>query len=963
MKKKASVAKLAPVAKNAARPGSVAGARPASPAAKGGKARPPSPPPTHNKNAAASKSKASSSRGFEAKTPDAREKQPQAPAQQADDGTVNLAQLALEKQGSSGSEAGRQKNSAAGRIQAKWRQMRGGAGNEEALAEEALWECLTDSGWEAYDKDYQDKIALAWRKGNAGLTFDLSGFEYSFVFLGPGRAEQTNLTTERIRPVRNSVLEKKIDPAAAGGSGSQQQYWARSMSHDSIGISQDGRSIWSVDENKKSTRAAIGASLMARGAHEVRLTYDAGNVAFLCAGVVDIDDSAMQSQDGELLTQWNKVDANSTHKGLWLYSFYYHAYSVDGSDWTHFDRDRASEFEDNFEFKPGDELIMSLEFNGATGGTLQFGGRKKDKDEDCTFGVVASGLKGTFRPYALLGSADQRLTLTEAKAPAQNCPWIEAAGWSRCSQSKPLKTILSDTAMRGINLRQLISLGGFVKSVVDHNSIKDSYTNEIIKWTTVNMYHINQHFVMPLTQAEKCSYAEFVTTGRQAPQWMISHAWSTAFPSTLKMLQLHSQLRHRDKALETFYWCCTFANNQHDLSELKEDDIMQSPFARVLTSPATTGMVLLCDPTVTPMTRVWCVFEMHLTESLREGKFGNKDTHFLDVAAIAHSDKAAADCELVATMLQDALQGNWHEQTEEEGVYFPLEVARVGTKVDIAKAQASVVADRNAILNYVATTKASRQPPPQACDEYVALNSFIHSIFASAELYRLACERPEGCLEAAQHLLQLRCDPNKFTRKGNTPLFAVVGADPQAAEAAQDTVLIPFMKLLLGANSDPNRLNSDNKTVLDACGDSVTEVAKKLLEESGAKTFEEIAPAREKELNVMLADMARTVFASFKECHCFGGSGGGGDGSKLLAPIEGFVFKVAAVLKQYPKANCAIGTLLTKLDKFGRRGPSIQRALEADGCQNQFDAYHVQRGPLVTITVSFSDQTTADSAK
>lgn len=36
---------------------------------------------------------------------------------------------------------------------------------------------------------------------------------------------------------------------------------------------------------------------------------------------------------------------------------------------------------------------------------------------------------------------------------------------------------------------------------------------------------------------------------------------------------------------------------------------------------------------------------------------------------------------------------------------------------------------------------------------------FVHSAFASAELYRLACERPEGCVERARELLKMGAEP------------------------------------------------------------------------------------------------------------------------------------------------------------------------------------------------------------
>lgn len=169
--------------------------------------------------------------------------------------------------------------------------------------------------------------------------------------------------------------------------------------------------------------------------------------------------------------------------------------------------------------------------------------------------------------------------------------------------------------------------------------------------------------------------------------------------------------------------------------------------------------------------QVWCVFEAHLTQRLRsrEDDLSSKSTHFLDLVAFdesAGSPKPYAP-ESVA-ILQDGVKG-WNEVAAGQA-HFPLEVARVGTSVDIRLAEASLQSDRHAIMNFIAygamTLKTSSNPPPVKHVAYDKLNEFVHSAFASAELYRLACERPEGCVERAKELLSLGADPNSFVREG-----------------------------------------------------------------------------------------------------------------------------------------------------------------------------------------------------
>ena len=91
---------------------------------------------------------------------------------------------------------------------------------------------------------------------------------------------------------------------------------------------------------------------------------------------------------------------------------------------------------------------------------------------------------------------------------------------------------IPQTERRGITLRQLDLLGAFIQSVLLAVSLIDSseYSatcGERIVWAMINMYHINEHFVKPLTGhcgERGCSFVELIaTTTAQDPVWFVRY--------------------------------------------------------------------------------------------------------------------------------------------------------------------------------------------------------------------------------------------------------------------------------------------------------------------------------------------------------------------------------------------------------------------------------------------------------
>lgn len=557
------------------------------------------------------------------------------------------------------------------------------------------------------------------------------------------------------------------------------------------------------------------------------------------------------------------------------------------------------------------------------------------------------------------------------QASEQVCPpWVPSS-LVRSATRTFEKGGIPDTSLRGISVKQLCELGNLIKNKLEEHDIVDlnkrsATVGQRITWDIANMHHICKNFVMPITATAKCSYVEAISGIAQPPTWMISHSWNTPFQMTQAMLKCHASRRSGAVADGTFYWCCTLANNQHDLSDLQGDEIMKSPFARVLTSSECIGTVLICDPQITPLSRVWCVFEEHVTQQLRIKLLGSKPVHFLDVAVPAAAPgqrlpASAASCadEVPVALLLDALSGSWNSYSNTPGMHFPLEVARIGVQVDIRKAEASVVEDLHRILNFVARGCSDTGVPPSSHENYDKLNDFVHGIFASAELYRQACERPAGCVERIKQLLDSRADPNKFVRQGNSALFAVVGADEAAPALAPLDLTSTLLRMLLAARADPNVINAGNTTVLDCVvlKGGIDESVQAALRGAGARRFVEIAPILQRQLTEAISSVTEHGFSS--DGKAFGGGGGGGSGAKLMPQAEHCLFQVSTFFQRFPLATGVIHVLDTKADRLKKRGASVVAALQNMGCSNNFVVRYVSRGPTVSISFSLLEAAAA----
>ncbi len=279
--------------------------------------------------------------------------------------------------------------------------------------------------------------------------------------------------------------------------------------------------------------------------------------------------------------------------------------------------------------------------------------------------------------------------------------WIDALG-ALPVQYNARGASVPKTHERAVTLGQLLDLGELVERALAACEVIDddphsSTRGKRITWETVNMYHINRHFVLALTQKYQCSFVDLVASGAQPPRWFVSHAWSTLFKDTLSLLRYHAEVRGLPES--TAYWICTFANNQHNLVELGSGvPVTESPFARAIRSEGCEGTVMLLDESCTPFTRIWCILECSIMTSV-------PDKHF-DLAAMIPPltqwwDNETVESGPAVRIDHSGPRGQVQDMAKPEGGSFPWEVSMNGVRTDVAKAQASREADRNNILAYV----------------------------------------------------------------------------------------------------------------------------------------------------------------------------------------------------------------------------------------------------------------------
>ena len=225
---------------------------------------------------------------------------------------------------------------------------------------------------------------------------------------------------------------------------------------------------------------------------------------------------------------------------------------------------------------------------------------------------------------------------------------------------------------------------------------------------------------------------------QQKPSWFVSHAWKEPVWSFVSVLQRHQTVRQ----LNTFYWVCAYANNQHSVNDDIPDNPRKSSFYFALKSCE--GVILVLDTNATAFSRIWCCFEESIAIEEQQTSGPDQTALLLDVGATAMGQ---------AHLITDGLAGQeidmvpvlgWHSKTQREAT-FPTEILRHGLFVDICNASATKPEDKTRILGSIALPRQQTALLSAVeSDRYREVNQGLASHFALASWYGHLVQRQPG---------------------------------------------------------------------------------------------------------------------------------------------------------------------------------------------------------------------------
>lgn len=296
---------------------------------------------------------------------------------------------------------------------------------------------------------------------------------------------------------------------------------------------------------------------------------------------------------------------------------------------------------------------------------------------------------------------------------------------------------ITKTEHRAIKLSQLNELAALVHQVFTKEEYLDHFSEKVITWDTVNLYHINEHQVLPLTYRFQSSFVDLIADDEQKPVWFISHWWGTPFKETVALMNWHA--RCRKLGITTTYWICTFAINQHQLGELS-GNLIDTPFVKAIYDPHCLGTCALFDANATTFSRIWCIMEGHVsTMEVRKSKLN----FCYDLCGILPKGFKGA------CLRMDLGNGDAEDFCEGNTV-FPGIISKNAMSSRIEQAKASVESDRRHILHYIAGTPLDRfdEEPPEQHQHYEELNHSMRCGFAGQALIKAIKESDVDAMKA-----------------------------------------------------------------------------------------------------------------------------------------------------------------------------------------------------------------------
>jgi hypothetical protein len=228
---------------------------------------------------------------------------------------------------------------------------------------------------------------------------------------------------------------------------------------------------------------------------------------------------------------------------------------------------------------------------------------------------------------------------------------------------------------------------------------------------TVTLYDAARFVIKPATYVKQCSLVELIAFGEQVPLYFVSHWWGESVLDFVKCLKQHAV--DRGLGVDSPYWVCAYANNQWKLDDEIGGSLEESSFRKAM--KLSFGTVTVLDEGGITFSRIWCGYEI-----------------FTSLAGDSHKTYDVYTCPkqggavgLVEGLSAGDINAGAKQKRESA---FPLE--RVRLDIQLQSAQASVEADRKAILNAIVGAAADAEPPEEHAS-YTRLNNMLAGRFAA----------------------------------------------------------------------------------------------------------------------------------------------------------------------------------------------------------------------------------------
>jgi len=189
---------------------------------------------------------------------------------------------------------------------------------------------------------------------------------------------------------------------------------------------------------------------------------------------------------------------------------------------------------------------------------------------------------------------------------------------------------------RGITLRQLRAvMANIIKRCVAEKWT--NYKGDLLSSENVTLYDADKYVIRPFTVKSKKSFVTCLpsTAGSQPPRFFVSHWWGEPVLDFIACIEQavrdftynsrnsgdDDDRRGGGMTQDTPVWVCAYGNNQWDLADITEDP-KDSGFTKAMRI-AQGRTITVLDKEGVVFSRVWCIYELHLT--LRDSKEGKNN--------------------------------------------------------------------------------------------------------------------------------------------------------------------------------------------------------------------------------------------------------------------------------------------------------------------------------------------------